>query len=192
MYASRIRASRWHPQEKEEGEEREKVQRASAAVAAQRRSTSSAHHQKTATPAPPPPATQVPQQSKAHPTPSCKKSAPATALQSAKAARVAVPRAASAPAPAQPSSSKPRSTEAHPTRSPARPAVAPPTAAMDYRDVEDFEIRGPIAPITASARRLSTATATTSAVADGSIDRLAWLAHGIRRSGPACPSRAVQ
>ena len=153
-------------QEEEERGEREKVPQASV-VAAPRRS---AHHQKTA--APPPP---VPHQSKARPTPS-KKSALATTAHSAKVHRVSAP----TPTPGQSSSSKPRPRPIPPAAAP--PTSTPPTLAASGKravvlenrdvDVEDFEIRGPIAPVTTpSARRSSTAT--TPAVAQGSSFSLA-------------------
>ncbi|KAI0288261.1 RNA polymerase II transcription elongation factor-domain-containing protein [Russula brevipes] len=131
---------------KEEEEEEEEEMAGVAGVAAR------------AAPPPPPPAAQS-TTSKARPTSSKKSaSAPTSTPHSTKAARMS----AAAPAPAPSSKPRPRPVPPAPPTASA-PSTALPSAkraALEHRDVEDFEIRGPIAPASA-ARRASTATTTT-------------------------------
>ncbi|KAF8485318.1 RNA polymerase II transcription elongation factor-domain-containing protein [Russula ochroleuca] len=170
----------------EEGEGEEVVINggAGAVVAASptpkpRHGRSSLAHQKAPIPPQPQPSQPQAQQTKVRPTPS-KKSAPmptATTPQSAKAARVsATPAAATVPAATPAASSSKRSRPVASTTSTA-PASAK-RGAPEYRDVdvEDFEIRGPIAPVTTSGtasasatRRSSTATTTPIQSSQGSL-----------------------
>jgi neural Wiskott-Aldrich syndrome protein len=125
------------------------------------RSSAAHHHQKAAPQAAP--------QSKARPAPS-KKSAATS--QSTKAARVSAANVTPAP-----SSSKSRPRPIPPAPVPVPPPISTPTmqgsskrtvAALESRDVEDFEVRGPIAPMIVTpsgTRRPSTATATAPPVA---------------------------
>ncbi|KAI9507174.1 RNA polymerase II transcription elongation factor-domain-containing protein [Russula earlei] len=154
-------------EEEEEGEgEGEGERRGGVAVVPTppHRSSSSAH-QKAAGPPPPSSQPAQPQTKAARPAPTKKfapsPSATTAAPQSSKAARAS---AAAASANASAPSSKPRPKPVPP----ATPARPPPSsakrAAPEHGNDGDFEIKGPIAPISASATRRTSTTAAPSSV----------------------------